>query len=537
MANVFEGRRTFLHPLLGWLENLTYRFSGIDPSIEMHWTKYAKGWIIFNLVGLVLLFLIQIFQNYLPLNPQNFPGVPWPLAFNTAASFVTNTNWQSYTGESTLSYFSQMLGLAVQNFVSAAIGIVPLLVLARGIVRKTMETIGNVWADTVRGVIYIFIPLSIVFAIFLISQGVIQTFSPYVEVATLENAKQTIPLGPVASQIAIKQLGTNGGGFFNANSAHPFENPTALSNLLETLALVLIPAALTYTFGLMVGSRKHGWVLFLVMFTFWAIGISIALWSEHTFNPALDVYPVLEGKETRFGTTDSLLWSVTTTGTANGSVNAMISSLTPLAGGVSMFNLMIGELIYGGVGVGLCSMLMLTLFTVFLSGLMVGRTPEYFGKKIEKNEVQWVVLGVLYQGALILVGAGISCALPISLSSLGNQGPHGLSEILYAFSSATANNGSAFAGLNANTDYYNIVLGFVMLAGRLAIVLPSIAIGGLLARKKFTPPSPGTFSTNSLLFFILLICFILVVSALTFFIALILGPVIEQLLMLKGQTF
>ncbi|HEY4831549.1 MAG TPA: potassium-transporting ATPase subunit KdpA, partial [Waddliaceae bacterium] len=374
-------------------------------------------------------------------------------------------------------------------------------------------------------------------AVVLVGEGVIQTFSSYVEVTTLENAKQTIPLGPVASQIAIKQLGTNGGGFLNANSAHPFENPTAFSNLLEMLALVLIPAASVYTFGIMIGSKKHAWLLFSAMFVLWVAGISISFSSEHLYNSVIDVYPILEGKETRLGTTNSLLWSVSTTATSNGSVNAMMSSLSPLAGGLAMFNIMLGELVFGGVGVGLCSIIMFTLLTVFLSGLMVGRTPEYLGKKIEKREMQWVMMAVMMPGALILIGAGISCVLPEALSSLGNQGPHGLSEILYAFTSSAGNNGSAFAGLNANTNYYNLALGTVMLLARISIILPSLAIAGLLAKKKITPPSAGTFSTNSILFVILLISVILIVGALTFFPALSLGPAIEHLLMLEGQSF
>ncbi len=537
IANVFTGKATFAYRILGWLENLCYRIGGTNPKEEMSWIEYGKALLIFNFFGFITLFFLQLIQGYLPLNPQKFGGVSWPLAFNTAMSFTTNTNWQSYAGETTLSYLTQMLGLTSHNFLSAATGMAVLLTLTRGIIGKAIDTVGNFWVDLVRMVVYILLPLSILFAIVLVGEGVIQTFSPYVEVTTLENAKQTIPMGPVASQIAIKQLGTNGGGFFNANSAHPFENPTAFSNLLEMLALVLIPAASVYTYGIMIGSKKHAWLLFSAMFVLWAAGIFISFGSEHSTNRVIDVFPILEGKETRLGTTNSLLWAISTTATSNGSVNAMMSSLSPLAGGMAMFNIMLGELIFGGVGVGLCGIIMFTLLTVFLSGLMVGRTPEYLGKKIEKREMQWVVMAVLMPGALILAGAGIFCILPGALSSLGNQGPHGLSEILYAFSSAAGNNGSAFAGLNANTNYYNLTLGMVMLFARTSIILPSLAIAGLLVQKKITPPSSGTFSTNSILFVILLISVILIIGALTFFPALSLGPIVEQLLMLEGESF
>lgn len=537
MANVFSGKAVFAYSAFGWLENLSYRISGADPKEEMSWIEYGKALLLFNFLGFITLFLLQLVQGYLPLNPQHFDGVAWPLAFNTAISFTTNTNWQAYSGETTLSYLTQMLGLTSHNFLSAATGMAVLLTLTRGLVRKTVETVGNFWVDLVRMVVYLLLPLSIIMAIVLVGQGVIQTFSSYVELTTLEQAKQTIPLGPVASQIAIKQLGTNGGGFFNANSAHPFENPTAFSNLLEMLAIVLIPAASVYTYGIMIGSKKHAWLLFFAMLILWSGGCLLSFTSEYLYNPVIDVYPILEGKETRLGITNSLLWSSLTTTTANGSVNAMLSSLSPLAGGVAMFNIMLGELVFGGVGVGLCSMIMMILLTVFLSGLMVGRTPEYLGKKIEKREMQWVMMAVLMPGALILIGAGISCVLPDALSSLGNRGPHGLSEVLYAFTSCAGNNGSAFSGLNANTNYYNLALGVVMLFARISIILPSLAVAGLLAKKKIIAPSLGTFSTNSILFVVLLISVILIVGALTFFPALSLGPVVEHLLMLEGRSF
>lgn len=537
MAKVFTGNATHAFKTLGWLENSCYRIGGINSKEEMSWIEYGKALLLFNLLGFITLFFLQLLQGYLPLNPQNLGAVSVPLAYNTAMSFTTNTNWQAYAGETTLSYLTQMLGLTSHNFLSAATGMAALLTLIRGLIRKTIDTVGNFWVDLVRTVVYVLLPLSIIIAVVLVGEGVIQTFSPYVEVTTLENAKQTIPLGPVASQIAIKQLGTNGGGFFNANSAHPFENPTAFSNLLEALAIILIPAASVYMYGIMIDSKKHGWLLFFAMFVLWAGGLLISFTSEHLHNPVFDVYPILEGKETRFGTANSILWSVTTTTTANGSVNAMISSLSPLAGGVALLNILLGEHIYGGIGVGLCSMIMVVFLTVFLSGLMVGRTPEYLGKKIEKREMQWVMMAVLTPAVLILIGAGISSVLPDALSSIGNPGPHGLTEILYAFASSAGNNGSAFAGLNANTHFYNLTLGTIMLLGRISIILPSLAIAGLLARKKTAPPSVGTFSTNSILFLVLLISVSLIVGALTFFPALSLGPIVEHFLMLNGHSF
>ncbi|CUI17984.1 Potassium-transporting ATPase, subunit A [Candidatus Protochlamydia naegleriophila] len=537
MAEIFEDHPKRSIPLLSYLENLTYRICQIDPNQEMTWKSYAKSMLYFNAIGFGFLFLLQLLQGWLPLNPQSFSGVEPALAFNTAASFTTNTNWQAYGGENTLSYLTQMLGLTVQNFVSAATGSAVLLALIRGIRRKSSQTIGNFWVDLTRTVVYLFLPFCLIFALILISQGVIQNLHGYVVASTLAGDNQTIPMGPVASQIAIKQFGTNGGGFFNANSAHPFENPTPLSNFLETFAILVIPAAATYMYGLMIKSRRQGWVIFSVMFILWLGGLTIALASEYTANPVLAVNPVLEGKETRFGTSNSILWAISTTGTSNGSVNSMHSSLSPLAGGMAMFNIMIGEVVFGGVGVGLCGMLMFVLLTVFLAGLMVGRTPEYLGKKIEKSEMQWIMLAILAPCALILLGAGIASVLPNALESLSNAGPHGLSEILYAFSSAAGNNGSAFAGLNANTYFYNIVLGFVMILARLAILVPSLAVAGSLAQKHTIAPSLGTFATDRLLFGVLLLSVIFIVAALTFFPALSLGPIIEQILMLRGQAF
>lgn len=537
MANVFTGNCYYAELLFGWLERFCYRIASIIPHKQMHWKDYTKALLLFNLFGCITLFFIQLTQYFLPLNPQGFPAPSIDSIFNTTISFVTNTNWQSYAGETTLSYFSQMAGLTAQNFLSAATGMAVLLALIRGITKKSVDTIGNFWVDLVRTIVYILLPLAIALALILVEEGVIQTLTPYTDITTLEHAKQTIPLGPVASQVAIKQLGTNGGGFFNANSAHPFENPTGLSNLLQTLAILLIPAASVYMYGIMIGSKKHAWLLLSVMFIMWVAGIAVSIYSEHLHNPIVDATPYLEGKETRFGITKSLIWSVSTTGTSNGSVNAMMSSLSPLAGGVALFNIMVGELIFGGVGVGLCSMLMYVLLTVFLSGLMVGRSPEYLGKKIEKREMQWVMVAVLVPGALILIGTSLSCLLPTVLANLGNQGPHGLTEILYAFSSAAGNNGSAFAGLNANTSYFNYSLGIVMLLARLTIIIASLAIAGLLARKNITPPSAGTFSTNSILFLILLITVVTIEGTLVFFPALSLGPITEHFLMLQGHSF
>lgn len=520
-----------------WLERFTYRIINVDSSREMHWREYVKALLVFNLFGFLFLFILLVTQQWLPGNPENFGPVPYALAFNTAISFVTNTNWQAYSGESTLSYTTQMMGLTVQNFLSAGTGAATAFVLMRGVTRKESGTVGNFWNDLVKVTLYLLLPLSLILAFVLVSQGVIQNFSAYVSSEGLDGFAQKIPMGPVASQVAIKQLGTNGGGYFGANSAHPFENPNPLTNFLEVFAILLVPAAFIHAYGRAVESAKHGWLIFLLMFLFWMEAVGLSLFANTAHNTVLDVYPVLEGVETRFGLPHSIMWAVSTTATSSGSVNAMLSSLSPIAGGFALLNIMLGEVVFGGVGVGLCSIIMFVLLTVFLSGLMVGRTPEYLGKKIEKKEIQWVMIAVLVPGILILLGAGISSILPAALSSLGNQGPHGLSEILYAFSSAAGNNGSAFSGLNANTNYYNVFLGTIMLTARLAIIVPSIAVGGLLASKKVTPTSKGTFSVNSIMFLILLGSVILIVGALTFFPALSLGPIVEHFLMLKGKAF
>lgn len=537
MAKIFRDDRKPSIPLLTRLENLCYQICQIDQNEEMTSKSYAKAVLYFNLAGFVFMLFLQLIQGWLPLNPEKLPAVEPTLAFNTAISFVTNTNWQAYGGENTMSYLTQMMGLTVQNFVSAATGNAVLLALIRGIFRKSCHAIGNFWVDLTRTLVYLLLPLCLIFALFLVSQGVIQNFNPYVEAKTLLGESQIIPMGPVASQVAIKQLGTNGGGFFSANSAHPFENPTPLSNFFETFAILCLPAAATYMYGTLIGSRKDGWVIFSVMFTLWILGIAVALTSEYTFNPLLEASPVLEGKETRFGLENSSLWTVSTTSTSNGSVNSMLSSDSPLAGGVALFNMEIGEVIFGGIGVGLCGMLMFVFLTVFLAGLMVGRTPEYLGKKIEKTEMQWVMLAILTPCALILLGSGVTLLLPSALESLSHAGPHGLSEVLYAFSSAAGNNGSAFAGLNANTYFFNIFLGVIMLLSRLAILLPSLKVAGSLAQKNTIAPSLGTFATDKLIFGVLLFSVIFVVAALTFFPALSLGPIIEHILMLRGQAF
>lgn len=535
--SVFSEKERVLISIFKPLEHLLYKLSGVDPKREMDWKEYGKALLFFNLFGFIFLFLLLLFQGSLPLNPQKLPNVSWALALNTAVSFVTNTNWQAYAGESTMSYFSQMVGLASQNFLSAASGFCVFLVLMRGIHRKETKNVGNFFVDLIRSIVYLLLPLSFIFALFLVSQGVIQSLSPYQSVETLEKGVQVIPMGPVASQVAIKQLGTNGGGFFNANSAHPFENPTLWSNLFETAAILLIPAATVYAYGLMTGHRKHALVLLVVMTALWGIGIAVSAYGESINDPLIQPSPVWEGKETRFGALNSLIWSVSTSGTSNGSVNAMMSSLSPLAGGMALLNLILGEIIFGGIGVGLCGMLMFVILTVFLSGLMVGRTPEYLGKKIERREMQWVSLAILGPSALILVGAALSLVNPIALEGLSIQGPHGLTEMLYAYSSAAANNGSAFGGLNANLDYFNVTLALAMFLGRVFILLPTLAVAGLLAEKKSAPPSIGTFSLDSPLFGILLFATILLVGGLTFFPALSLGPVLEHLLMLEGRGF
>ncbi len=537
MAKVFQGERTILHKPLSWLERGVYAVVGVKPEAEMTWKRYAFAFMMFQVVGIVFVMLIQMIQSHLPWNPQGLGNVSWDSAFNTAVSFVTNTNWQGYAGETTMSYFTQMVALSVQNFVSAASGLAIAIVLIRGISRRSSTTLGNFWVDLTRGTLYVFLPLSIIYTLFLVSQGVVQTLAPSVTVTTLEGLSQVIPLGPAASQIAIKLLGTNGGGFFNANAAHPFENPTALSNFMQMLSIFVLASALTYTYGVMSGSRRQGWAIFAAMLAMFVVLTSLSLWSEtHTYANLPGTAP-MEGKETRFGIFHSVFFSSVTTAASCGAVNAMHSSLTPISGGIALLNMMVGEVIFGGVGAGLYGMLLFALLTVFIAGLMVGRTPEYLGKKIEAREMMMVILAVLAPCATILLGTALAVASDAGLSSLSAKGPHGFTEVLYALTSAAANNGSAFAGLNANTVFYNLLLGVAMLIGRFGIILPVLAIAGSLAQKKFSAASVGTFKTDNALFVMLLIAVILVVGALTFLPALSLGPVVEHLLLLKGKSF
>lgn len=533
---IFE-EREFIPQFFRKIENRIYRVCSIDPNIQMNWKTYTLALLAFNAVGFLIVFLLQMFQSYLPLNPQNLPNVSWHSAFNTAVSFVTNTNWQGYSGESSLSYLTQMLGLTVQNFVSAATGIAVAIVLCRGLTRHEQKKIGHFWVDLIRGTVYILLPLSIVLALVLTMEGVVQGLGPYIQARGLEGFEQIIPQGPAASQIAIKQLGTNGGGFFGVNSAHPFENPTPLSNWLQLISILLIPVSLVFTFGKYAKSKRQAWSIFCAMSILLLVGLCVSLYFEYGSNPALGIGASMEGKETRFGVTNSVLWSVFTTAASNGSVNSMHSSLSPLSGAIAMFNIMLGEIIFGGVGAGLYGMFLFVLMTVFLSGLMVGRTPEYLGKKVEAREIQMVLIGILLPSASILLGAGVSVVLPLALSSLSNAGPHGLSEILYAFSSAAGNNGSAFAGLNANTPYYNLALGVAMFIGRFGVIIPVLCIAGSMMEKRQAPSGSGTFPTDSALFVSLLIGVILIVGGLTFLPTLALGPLIEHLLMLQGTTF
>jgi K+-transporting ATPase ATPase A chain len=524
-------------PVFGWLEKLVYKTTGVEPDKEMSWKRYAIDMLAFNAAGFAFVWLLQAFQQYLPLNPQHLPNVTPALGFNTAVSFMTNTNWQSYAGETTLSYLVQMIGLTVQNFVSAATGIAVVIALIRGLTRKSGKTIGNFWSDLVKSTVYILLPLSIILSVFLLGEGVVQTYSNYSTATTVEGTNQTIPLGPAASQIAIKQLGSNGGGFFNANSAFPFENPTAFSNFLEMLSLLLIAAALTYTFGKMTGSKRQGWMIFGAMLFLFVAGLAVSLYSEYSYNPVYGIAGNMEGKELRIGITNSVIWSTATTDASNGSVNAMHSSLTPLSGMVAMVNMMLGEVIFGGVGAGLYGILVFVILSVFIAGLMVGRTPEYLGKKIESFEIKMSMLAVLASSMVMLVFSAIACSVKPGLSSLLSTGPHGLSEILYTFSSAAGNNGSAFAGLNANTDFYNILIGLTMLIARFGIIIPVLAIAGSMVGKKITPPSAGTFPTDKPLFSALLIMVILIVGGLTFFPALSLGPIVEQIMLNAGKVF
>jgi potassium-transporting ATPase potassium-binding subunit len=547
IARVVEGEKTFLDPLLRPIERLFYRVCGIQADQEMSWQQYSVAMLIVSFVSLLLTYVIERAQSLLPWNPQHLAGVSPALAFNTAVSFTTNTNWQSYTPETTMSYFTQMVGLAYHNFLSAAIGIAVAVALVRGIARKQSATIGNFWVDTTRVILWILLPICLVVAPILIGQGVIQNLKPYTSITTLQHGVQSVAQGPVASQEVIKELGTNGGGFFNANSAHPFENPTPFTNFIEMGLILLIPAALTVTLGKMTGSSGHGWAVFSAMAILFIAGYSVCYWAESRSHPLLhgvDQKTTLinsggnmEGKEVRNGISQSALFATATTDTSCGAVNSAHDSFTPLGGMVPMVNIMLGEVVFGGVGSGLYGMLIFVVLSVFIAGLMVGRTPEYLGKKIESYDVKLSMLFVLIFPLIILVLSAISVLYPVALASLGNSGPHGFSEILYAYVSTAGNNGSAFGGLSANTNWYNLTLAFNMLAGRFFMKVPMLALAGNLAQKKSVPPSSGTFPVNTALFTVLLVGVVLIVGALTFFPALSLGPILEHLLLHAGKTF
>jgi len=548
MARVYSGESLPLHRLISPFERWIYRICGIQPDGEMTWKEYATALLLFNAAGALLLYLIQRSQAFLPLNPQQIRAVAPDLAFNTAVSFVTNTNWQAYAGETAMSYLTQMIGLTVQNFVSAASGMAALAAFIRGLRRSLSQTIGNFWVDMVRSVLYILLPLAIVLSLALVSQGVVQSLGPAIQVPLLQSTLdsegnevtgQVIPMGPAASQIAIKQIGTNGGGFFNVNSAHPLENPTPISNFLELLAILLLPAALCYTFGKMVGDTRQGWAILAAMLVILIPLMILCLWSEQAGNPALSALGVdqaagsgqpggnMEGKEARFGIVNSVLWAVATTAASNGSVNAMHDSFTPLGGLFPLWLMQLGEVIFGGVGSGLYGMLVFAVIAVFVAGLMVGRTPEYLGKKIEAFEMKMASLVILIPAAVVLVGTAIAVAAEAGLAGIFNPGPHGFTEVLYAFSSAANNNGSAFAGLNADSIFYNLSLGIAMLIGRYWVMIPVLAMAGSLARKKVIPSGPGTLPTHTPLFVLLLAGVVLLVGALTFLPALALGPIAE----------
>ncbi|TLP59042.1 MULTISPECIES: potassium-transporting ATPase subunit KdpA [Pseudomonas] len=531
---VMEGQRTWLSPVLGPVERTCYRVAGVRADRQHNWKQYALALLAFNLAGFGLLFAVLLLQGSLPLNPQHLPGQEWSLALNTAVSFVTNTNWQAYSGEASLSYLSQMLGLTVQNFVSAATGLAVLVALCRGITRRSTGNLGNFWVDLTRATLYGLLPLCLLLALLLVWQGVPQTFSDYAHAVTLQGTEQTIPLGPAASQIAIKQLGTNGGGFFGVNSAHPFENPTAWSNLFEVVSIILIPVALVFTFGHYVKDLRQSRAIIACMLALFLIGASVALWSEYQPNPALESAQVqqdapLEGKESRFGTTASVLWAVTTTAASNGSVNAMHDSLNPLTGMVAMVNMMVGEVIFGGVGAGLYGMLLFVLIAVFLAGLMIGRTPEYLGKKLQAREVQLLVATLLVMPVGVLVLGAIAASLPGPAGAVSNPGAHGFSQLLYAYTSGAANNGSAFAGFGANTVFHNLMIALAMLIGRFGYILPVLALAGSLAAKNSAPQGSNSFPTHGPLFTTLLLVTIVLVGGLTFLPSLALGPIAEHL--------
>lgn len=549
MARVFSGQQTFLDPVLRPVERAIYRICGVHPGVEQDWVEYTVSMLVFSAVGMLLLYAMERLQYFLPLNPQKLAAVAPELAFNTAASFTTNTNWQAYAGESTMSYLTQMAGLAFHNFVSAAAGIAVAIAVIRGFVRRSAKTLGNFWVDLTRATLWVLLPLCIVLALVLVWQGVPENFSAYAHVKTLEGSEQVIAQGPVASQEVIKELGTNGGGFFNANASHPYENPTPLTNLLEMIAIFAIGAALTHTFGQMAGDRRQGWALFGAMGMLFLMGVAVAIWSEQRGNPQFAAMGInqrasaaqsggnMEGKEVRFGIVNSALWATITTDTSCGAVNSMHDSYTPLGGLIPLLNIQIGEIIFGGVGSGLYGMLVMAVLSVFIAGLMVGRTPEYLGKKIEGREMKLAMLFILIFPAVILLPAGVAVVTKAGLAGISNPGPHGFSQILYAYSEASANNGSAFAGLNANTPFYNVTLAFVMLFGRFLMKVPVLALAGSLVGKKSVPPSAGTFPTHGAIFVVLLVGVILIVAALTFFPADALGPIVEHLAMRAGKLY
>jgi K+-transporting ATPase ATPase A chain len=549
MARVYQGERTWLDPVLGPVERLLYRICGVDPAAEQGWKLYTASMLLFNLAGLLLLFALMRLQEFLPFNPRGLSNVPTDLAWNTAVSFTTNTNWQNYGGETTMSYLVQMAGLTMHNFVSAATGMAIAIALTRGLARRSAQTIGNFWVDLVRSTLYVLLPICVVGAIVLVVLGIPQNLNAYTDVTTLEGASQTIAQGPVASQEIIKELGTNGGGFFNANSAHPFENPTPLTNFITNFAILLIPASLLYTFGRLVGSTRQGWVLWAASAIILIMGLAVALPVEQAGNPlfaqfgidqtpsALQAGGSFEGKEVRNGIAASVLWAVVTTVTSCGAINAWHDSFQPLAGMIPLVNLKLGEVVFGGVGAGLYGLLVYAILAVFIAGLMVGRTPEYLGKKIEAFEIKMAVLVLFVLSLSVLGFSALSSVGDWGTATLGNPGPHGLSEILYAFASTTGNNGSAFGGLGGNNLYYNTTLGLAMLIGRFLMIVPILAVAGSMARKRRVPPSLGTFPTTGPVWVGLLVGVILIVGALTYFPALSLGPIVEQLLLNAGKTF
>jgi len=536
MTRVFEGERHILS-FLAPVERGIYRITAVAANQEMSWKQYLAALLIFNTFGFISLMALLMTQQWLPLNPAHIPNMPWHLALNTAVSFMTNTNWQAYNGEVSVSYLSQMSGLAVHNFLSAATGMAAALALIRGIRNKASASVGNFWVDLTRTTLYVLIPLSLILAVLLMSQGVVQNFSSSVHGVTLEGKDQILPMGPTASQIAIKQLGSNGGGFFGVNSAHPFENPTPFSNFLEWIAILLVPVAIPFVFGRMVKDKSQGHALFAAKTAVFAIGMVVVLVAELGLNTMTGGHGSMEGKEVRFGIPASAMWAEATTVVSNGSVNSMHDSFSPVGGMIPLINIMLGEIIYGGIGAGMYGMLVFVFITVFFAGLMVGRTPEYIGKKIETREVQLSVLAIIGQTVMILFLAAAGVVTKAGLSSLNNQGPHGLSEILYAYSSGVGNNGSAFAGLNVNTVFYNVTMTVAMLVGRFVVIVPVLAIAGSLGAKTPIPPSVGTFATNTTSFVVLLIITIVILAGLNFFPALTLGPILEHFLMLKGMVF